>query len=163
MTATDTAARGGQKWTCPPQGGQPNVETPSKTIKCSTSRRKTVLSTTRGGGHVHFCPPLADWLSTLRQRGITATVHDHTVHLDGPNITDTDLAWLTRHHDALTTAAAGTHPDWWAGVTTGNHTPDADLPDLDCAVHNCPGDLRHYSDDGIPFCADHNPDWWWTR
>ena len=163
MTFTDMAARGGQKWTCPPLGGQQAAEKASQTLKRTTSRRKTVLSTTQGGGHVHFCPPLSTWLSTLRDRGITATVDNQLVHLDGPGVTGRDIDWLTRHHDALLTAAAGTHPDWWTGVTAGEHQPGTDLPDIGCAVLDCPRDTRHYSPDGIPFCGHHNPDWWWAR
>jgi len=160
MTFTDTAARGGQKWTCPPLGGQQAAEKASQTLKRTTSRRKTVLSTTQGGGHVHFCPPLSTWLSTLKQRNITATLQDSHVTLDGDNITANDTAWLTRHHDALAVGATGTHPHWWTGITTGEHTIGEQIPTFGCAVLNCDRNLAHYSQDGVPFCDHHNPDWW---
>lgn len=106
---------------------------------------------------------LTDWLHTLRARGITATATDGVVHLDGP-ATDLDRAWLDRHHDALLVAAAGTHPAWWAAVRDPTRWHD-DLtlpawPDLSCAVRDCPGQLGHYSPDGLPYCAGHHPELW---
>lgn len=100
----------------------------------------------------------ADWLTTLRDRNITATVTDDTVHLHGP-VTPLDPAWLDRHHDAFLHAT--THPTWWTAVLTRTVDQlDADDAPDGCLARACPGELVHYTPDALPFCADHNPTWW---
>lgn len=100
----------------------------------------------------------ADWIDTLRTRGITATIDGSRVDLNGPFV-GLDGSWLSRYHDTFLHAAA--HPAWWAAIVNRqthllhpNDTPDR------CVARGCPGELEHYTPDAVPFCADHNPDWW---
>jgi len=163
MTITAPDRQGWTGWTLSTPGGDNQRKNTPQNPKFDDFPQERRFVPRQGGWTCPPCPPLRHWMSTLRDRGITANVDNGTVHLDGPDIDSRDIAWLTRHHDALLVAANGTHFDWWAGVTTGNHQPDIDLPDIGCAVAGCPCDTRHYSHDGIPFCHNHNPDWWYAR
>lgn len=100
---------------------------------------------------------LADWLDTLRARGITITVSPDGVRLDGPTV-ELDFHWLGRFHGAL--MAARDHPVWWQALVMREDGVDAeDAPD-GCALFGCDGELAFYSPEAVPYCALHHPDWW---
>src|SRR5690606_31026841 len=132
-----------------------------KDVKSSTSRTRRETYTARGGVHVHPCTPLADWLDALRSRGLTASVDAGVATLHGP-VTQLDLDWLDRHHDAFLHAA--THPAWWAAIVgrTVDQLNARDAPDR-CLAAGCPGELQHYTHDALPFCVDHDPALWTAR